>query len=64
LEYTGKGIKVFKLLSTIYAIPFYLSLGYKKSTGVRRIHSFEGEGLYSQPMKKLIHRMNDESIIN
>lgn len=53
-EYIGRGVTVFKLLATLYAVPFYLSMGYKKSTGVRSIHSFEGQGLPSQPMKKVV----------
>jgi len=53
-EYVARGVRVFKLLATLYAVPFYLAMGYRKSTGVRSIHSFEAEGLPSQPMKKVI----------
>jgi len=53
-EYVRRGVTVFKLLATLHAVPFYLSMGYKKSTGVRGIHSFDGSGLPSQPMKKVI----------
>ncbi len=53
-EYTAQGVTVFKLLATLYAVPFYLAQGYHKSTGVRNIRSFDGVGLPSQPMKKLI----------
>ena len=53
-EYIGRGVTVFKLLATLHAVPFYLSMGYRKSTGVRGIHSFDGSGLPSQPMKKVI----------
>lgn len=35
------------LRSTLYATPFYESLGYKKTTGIRNFH-----GLRVQPMKK------------
>lgn len=42
------------LMSTLYAVPFYQAMGYKKSTGVRRMHSFDGEGLQYQPMKKAL----------
>jgi GNAT superfamily N-acetyltransferase len=35
------------LRSSLYATPFYASLGYKKTTGVRSVH-----GLKVQPMKK------------
>jgi len=55
-EYIVRGVTVFKLLATIQAVPFYLEMGYRKSTGVRSIHSFEGEGLPSQPMKKVLKR--------
>ena len=53
-EYIARGVTVFKLLATMHAIPFYLAMGYRKSTGLRLIHSFEGHGLSSQPMKKVI----------
>jgi GNAT superfamily N-acetyltransferase len=52
-EYISRGVTVFKLLATTYAVPFYLAMGYRKSTGIRCIHSFEGQGLPSQPMKKV-----------
>jgi GNAT superfamily N-acetyltransferase len=45
---------VIHLASTLYAIPFYSALGYKKSTGIRSGWSFDGEGLKYQPMKKHI----------
>jgi GNAT superfamily N-acetyltransferase len=45
-----------RLASTLYAVPFYTTLGYKKSTGVRNGWSFDGEGLRYQPMKKKIIR--------
>jgi GNAT superfamily N-acetyltransferase len=53
-EYLARGVTVFKLLATVYAVPFYLKMGYRKSTGLRFVHSFEGEGLPSQPMKKIV----------
>lgn len=53
-EHIARGVTVFKLLATLHAVPFYLSMGYKKSTGVRGILSFHGSGLPSQPMKKII----------
>ena len=54
-EYAARGVTVFKLSATLYAVPFYLSVGYKKSTGVRSMHSFEEDGLPYQPMKKVLH---------
>ena len=53
-EYIAKGVRVFKLSATLYALPFYLSVGYRKSTGVRSMHSFEEDGLPYQPMKKVV----------
>ena len=53
-EYIVRGARVFKLLATMEAVPFYLEMGYRKSTGARSIHSFDGRGLMSQPMKKVM----------
>jgi GNAT superfamily N-acetyltransferase len=44
---------VIRLAATMYAAPFYLSVGYKKSTGVRNGGSFQGVGLQVQPMRKV-----------
>lgn len=48
------GGEVIRLASTLYAVPFYQRLGYKKSTGVRTGWSFEGENFRWQPMKKVL----------
>jgi len=53
-EYKAKGVSIFKLSATLFAVPFYLSVGYKKSTGARSMHSFEEGGLPYQPMKKIV----------
>ena len=53
-EYAALGTVVFKLSATLYAVPFYLSAGYKKSTGVRLTRSFGEPGLSYQPMKKML----------
>jgi GNAT superfamily N-acetyltransferase len=53
-EYVRRRVRVFKLLATLHAVPFYLAMGYRRSTGVRAIDSFEGQGLPSQPMKKVL----------
>jgi GNAT superfamily N-acetyltransferase len=45
---------VIRVAATLYAIPFYTSLGYRKTTGVRNGWSFEGTGLQYQPMKKVL----------
>jgi GNAT superfamily N-acetyltransferase len=55
-EYIVRGVRVFKLLATLEAVPFYLEMGYRKSTGARSIHSFDGSGLMSQPMKKVLKK--------
>jgi GNAT superfamily N-acetyltransferase len=47
-------VRQVKLAAKIYAVPFYLKRGYKRSTGVRTGFSFEGRGLVYQPMKKEI----------
>ncbi len=49
-----RGSRVISLASTLYAVPFYQALGYKKSTGVRIGWSFEGYGLPYQPMRKVL----------
>ena len=47
-------VRVIRLAATLYAIPFYTALGYRKTTGVRNGWSFEGTGLQYQPMKKAL----------
>ncbi len=42
------------IAATLYAVPFYLKMGYKRITGVRNGWSFEGTGLKYQPMKKVL----------
>jgi GNAT superfamily N-acetyltransferase len=53
-ECVQQGSKAVKVAATLYAIPFYLKMGYKKTTGVRSGRSFEGRGLPYQPMKKVL----------
>jgi GNAT superfamily N-acetyltransferase len=53
-ECAQRGSRSIGLAATIYAIPFYQAMGYKKSTGLRNGRSFEGEGLIYQPMKKVL----------
>jgi GNAT superfamily N-acetyltransferase len=43
-----------KVAATLYAVPFYTRLGYRKTTGVRSGWCFEGSGLPYQPMKKIL----------
>jgi len=47
-----RGGKLIRVAATLYAVPFYLKMGYKKSTGLRSGTSFQGKGLPIQPMKK------------
>jgi GNAT superfamily N-acetyltransferase len=49
-----QGATYIKVAATLYAVPFYQELGYKKTTGVRSGRSFEGTGLMYQPMKKVL----------
>lgn len=55
-ESMEQDVRVIRVASTLYAIPFYIKMGFKKSTGVRAGWSFEGEGLRYQPMKKILMR--------
>lgn len=41
------GSKVLKLNASMYAVPFYQKIGYRKTTGIRNLR-----GLRVQPMKK------------
>jgi len=45
-----------KVAATLYAVPFYSRIGYKKTTGLRLGWSFGGSGLVYQPMKKVLVR--------
>jgi len=53
-ESVRQGTTVVRVAATLYGIPFYLALGYRKSTGVRTGWSFEGRGLKVQPMRKVL----------
>jgi len=53
-EYAMRGVDVFKLSATLHAVPFYLAMGYQRSTGVRTMASFGESGLAYQPMKKTL----------
>lgn len=48
------GARVIRVAATLYAVPFYLAMGYKRSTGLRSGWSFEGHGLPIQPMRKVL----------
>jgi GNAT superfamily N-acetyltransferase len=49
----AQGVHVIRVAATLYGVPFYLAMGYKRSTGVRSSQSFEGRGLPIQPMRKV-----------
>jgi putative acetyltransferase len=53
-ECRRQGMAVIRVAATLYAVPFYLAMGYKRSTGVRTGWSFQGRGLRIQPMKKTL----------
>jgi GNAT superfamily N-acetyltransferase len=53
-ECVQRGATVIRVAATLYAVPFYRAMGYKKSTGVRIGWSFEGRGLKIQPMRKVL----------
>ncbi|MFC1647489.1 GNAT family N-acetyltransferase, partial [Patescibacteria group bacterium] len=40
-------VKELKISASLYSVPFYLSVGYKKTTGIRN-----HKGIKFQPMKK------------
>lgn len=48
------GVKAIRVAATLYAVPFYAEMGYKRSTGIRSGWSFEGHGIPIQPMKKVL----------
>ena len=50
----AEGVRVIRVAATLYGIPFYQAMGYKRSTGLRNGWSFEGHGLPTQPMRKVL----------
>jgi GNAT superfamily N-acetyltransferase len=53
-ESLRQGVTVIRVASTLYAVPFYLAMGYRRSTGIRPGRSFEGRGLQVRPMRKTL----------
>jgi len=51
---------VIRVASTLYAVPFYQAVGYKKTTGVRAMRSFDGSGFEYQPMRKILTKTGEE----
>lgn len=55
-ECVRQGGTYVRVSATLYAVPFYLEMGYKRTTGIRSGRSFEGTGLMWQPMKKVLNK--------
>jgi GNAT superfamily N-acetyltransferase len=53
-ECVGQGGSAIKVAATLYAVPFYLEMGYRRTTGLRAYRGFGGSGLVYQPMKKVL----------
>lgn len=51
-ESRSLGVPSIRVAATLYAVPFYAKMGFKKTTGIRPCHSFDGTDLTYQPMKK------------
>jgi len=49
-----QGVEWIRVAATIFAVLFYQSLGYKRTTGIRPCRSFDGTNLTQQPMKKML----------
>jgi len=56
-ECIRQGAHTVTVAATLFAVPFYTKLGYKKTTGVRSGWCFEGPGLPYQPMKKILSKV-------
>lgn len=48
------GVDTITMQSSLYAVPFYQALGYRRSTGVRTGPCFDGVDFPYQPMKKIL----------
>jgi len=55
-----RGSTVIRLAATPYAVPFYLTVGYKRSTGWREMKLFDAEMFRYQPMRKVLVGSNEE----
>ena len=53
-----QGGRTIKVAATLYAVTFYLEMGYKRTTGIRAYHAFGGSGLEYQPMKKVLNGLS------
>ena len=55
-ECARQGGTAIKVAATLHALPFYLEMGYRRTTGVRAYRAFGGSGMLYQPMKKVLER--------
>ncbi|MBN1656792.1 MAG: GNAT family N-acetyltransferase [Anaerolineae bacterium] len=55
-ESRRQGVTVIRVAATLYGVPFYAALGYKRSTGLRSGRSFDGHGIPIQHMRKVLAR--------
>jgi GNAT superfamily N-acetyltransferase len=53
-ECRRQGTTTIRVAATLFAVPFYRRMGYKKTTGVRAMSCFDGTGLPYQPMIKIL----------
>lgn len=53
-ESARQQVRVIHVAATLYAVPFYTVMGYRKTTGERYGGSFDGRGLRYQPMRKVL----------
>jgi len=54
LDSRKQGVEWIRVAATAFAVPFYQSLGYKRTTGIRPCRSFDGTDLKYQPMRKVL----------
>jgi GNAT superfamily N-acetyltransferase len=60
-ESVAQDVSVIRVAATLYAVPFYIKMGYWRSTGVRSGRSFDGDGFLYQPMKKILKTQEESS---
>jgi GNAT superfamily N-acetyltransferase len=53
-ESRSQGVTWIRVAATLFAVPFYQALGYKKTTGVRPCPTFDGTDFMQQPMRKVL----------
>ena len=53
-ECRRRGSRAVKLQATPFAVPFYITMSYKRSTGMRFCTLFDGGRFEYQPMKKVL----------